>query len=297
MLPGTPPRRAWDYFRHGTTSLFAASDVRSGKVIGQMHRRKGLWSSASFLIEWMPRFLRTKRCTWFSTIMRGTRDRISGARFSRDGQGRRAAGAVGSPHRVPVHRRVVAAGQREGAAHVLSKKAAVRVAERERFDVLPCRIFTSEAGMTWWSFSTRAATGATTSAPPRACRQLAATLDAAWGGRVARLLAECRTAARLEAALDDLPGWGPVTVRLFLRELPLASRLPVDERALAAAAHLRLIETAGAPRAGANVRCAAGAAGLDARDLEVALVRLRLRHGDMKGCPGGDACTVLAGNP
>jgi hypothetical protein len=128
-------------------------------------------------------------------------------------------------------------------------------------------------------------------------QQLAGTLDTAWGGRVARLLAECRTAARLEAALDDLPGWGPVTVRLFLRELPLAFRLSVDERALAAAAHLRLIEKAGAPRAGANVRRAAAAAGLDARDLEVALVRLRLRHGDMKGCPGGDACTVLAGNP
>jgi hypothetical protein len=24
MLPGTPERRAWDYIRHGTTSLFAA---------------------------------------------------------------------------------------------------------------------------------------------------------------------------------------------------------------------------------------------------------------------------------
>jgi transposase len=39
MLPGTPERRAWDYIRHGTTSLFAALDVKTGKVIGQMHRR------------------------------------------------------------------------------------------------------------------------------------------------------------------------------------------------------------------------------------------------------------------
>jgi transposase len=39
MLPGTPERRTWDYLRHGTTSLFAALDVASGKVIGQMHRR------------------------------------------------------------------------------------------------------------------------------------------------------------------------------------------------------------------------------------------------------------------
>jgi DDE superfamily endonuclease len=39
MRPGQAERRAHDYKRHGTTSLFAALDVQSGKVIGQMHRR------------------------------------------------------------------------------------------------------------------------------------------------------------------------------------------------------------------------------------------------------------------
>lgn len=39
MLPGTPERRAWDYVRHGTTSLFAALNVRDGAVISQLHRR------------------------------------------------------------------------------------------------------------------------------------------------------------------------------------------------------------------------------------------------------------------
>jgi transposase len=39
MRPGQAERRTHDYKRHGTTSLFAALDVRSGKVIGQMHRR------------------------------------------------------------------------------------------------------------------------------------------------------------------------------------------------------------------------------------------------------------------
>jgi transposase len=39
LRPGTPERRTHDYTRHGTTSLFAALDVASGKVIGQLHRR------------------------------------------------------------------------------------------------------------------------------------------------------------------------------------------------------------------------------------------------------------------
>jgi len=39
MRPGQAERRTHDYKRHGTTSLFAALDVKSGKVIGQMHRR------------------------------------------------------------------------------------------------------------------------------------------------------------------------------------------------------------------------------------------------------------------
>ena len=39
ILPGTPARMSHDYQRHGTTSLFAALDVATGKVIGQMHQR------------------------------------------------------------------------------------------------------------------------------------------------------------------------------------------------------------------------------------------------------------------
>jgi transposase len=39
ILPTTPARRTHDYVRNGTTSLFAALDVASGKVISQMHRR------------------------------------------------------------------------------------------------------------------------------------------------------------------------------------------------------------------------------------------------------------------
>lgn len=39
MSPGQIERRTHDYERHGTTSLFAALDVATGKVIGSLHRR------------------------------------------------------------------------------------------------------------------------------------------------------------------------------------------------------------------------------------------------------------------
>jgi transposase len=39
MRPGQVERRSHDYVRHGTTSLFAALDAKSGKIIGQLHRR------------------------------------------------------------------------------------------------------------------------------------------------------------------------------------------------------------------------------------------------------------------
>ncbi len=39
MRPGQPERRTHDYRRHGTTSLFAALDVKTGQVIGECHRR------------------------------------------------------------------------------------------------------------------------------------------------------------------------------------------------------------------------------------------------------------------
>jgi transposase len=39
MMPGTPERRSHDYVRHGTTSLFAALDMATGKVIGSLHQR------------------------------------------------------------------------------------------------------------------------------------------------------------------------------------------------------------------------------------------------------------------
>ncbi len=39
MRPGQVERRSHDYVRHGTTSLFAALEVKSGRVLGEFHQR------------------------------------------------------------------------------------------------------------------------------------------------------------------------------------------------------------------------------------------------------------------
>jgi transposase len=39
MRPGQAERHTHDYYRHGTTSLFAALDVATGKVLGRCHRQ------------------------------------------------------------------------------------------------------------------------------------------------------------------------------------------------------------------------------------------------------------------
>jgi len=49
LAPGIPERRTHDYRRHGTTSLFAALDVASGSVIGQLHRRHRAREFLAFL--------------------------------------------------------------------------------------------------------------------------------------------------------------------------------------------------------------------------------------------------------
>jgi hypothetical protein len=51
MMPGTPERRSHDYIRHGTTSLFAALDMATGKVIGSLHRRHRAAELKKFLVR------------------------------------------------------------------------------------------------------------------------------------------------------------------------------------------------------------------------------------------------------
>jgi transposase len=51
MRPGQAERRSHDYKRYGTTSLFAALDLATGRVIGQFHRRHRAVEFRKFLIR------------------------------------------------------------------------------------------------------------------------------------------------------------------------------------------------------------------------------------------------------
>jgi len=51
MMPGMPERRTHDYVRNGTSSLFAALDVATGRVIGSVHRRHRAVEFKKFLVK------------------------------------------------------------------------------------------------------------------------------------------------------------------------------------------------------------------------------------------------------
>jgi transposase len=51
MLPGVPERATHDYKRSGTSSLFAALDIASGKVIGSLHGRHRTIEFKKFLAQ------------------------------------------------------------------------------------------------------------------------------------------------------------------------------------------------------------------------------------------------------
>jgi hypothetical protein len=127
-------------------------------------------------------------------------------------------------------------------------------------------------------------------------QQLAQAVRERHGGRIASLAA-VREPVELEAALDALPGWGPTTVRLFLRELRgvwPAARPRLDDRALGAAQHLHLLPAPPPKDPAASLGRIAARAGVDPRDLEAALVRLALAHGRaFRACPGGSDCSAL----
>ncbi len=127
--------------------------------------------------------------------------------------------------------------------------------------------------------------------------RLAEVVGERYEGRVAVIGRRHRHAEPLRAALDALPGWGPVTVGLFLRELrgvwPGAT-LPVDASAAAAGRHLGLLATDDVHEL-TRLRRLASAGHVDVRDLESALVRLALAHRRVAECPGGPRCVLLAG--
>jgi len=50
MMPGVPERASHDYKRNGTSSLYAALDITTGKVIGQLHSRQRAVEFKKFLV-------------------------------------------------------------------------------------------------------------------------------------------------------------------------------------------------------------------------------------------------------
>ena len=56
MRPGRAERRTHDYLRHGATSLFAARDTKTGRVIGRCHLRRRAVEFRKFLDTQVPRY-------------------------------------------------------------------------------------------------------------------------------------------------------------------------------------------------------------------------------------------------
>jgi transposase len=79
MMPGVPARATHDYKRAGTSSLYAALDLTTGKVIGSLHSRH---RAVEFKNSWPPLTARSPPgwpCTSCSTTPLPTRPRRSGS--------------------------------------------------------------------------------------------------------------------------------------------------------------------------------------------------------------------------
>jgi hypothetical protein len=126
---------------------------------------------------------------------------------------------------------------------------------------------------------------------------LSEVVEVRYDGQAALIGRRFVTYPELSAALDVLPGWGPVTIRLFLRELRgvwPGAQPPLDQRAALGARHLGLPGQDPAGPGLPQLARLAAESGLDLRDLETALVRLELtHHRHWQQCPGGHLCSVL----
>jgi transposase len=78
MRPGQMQRRTYDYDRHGTTSLFAALEVKTGEVITQFHRRHRSLEFRKFLDAIEGRCRVNSPSISSSTTTAPTRQRSSG---------------------------------------------------------------------------------------------------------------------------------------------------------------------------------------------------------------------------
>lgn len=170
---------------------------------------------------------------------------------------------------------------------VLDAAGLVRIAQAGDFSWDELVALLDEGGYTRYDFRTATRLHA-----------IADVIAERYGGEVTEIGRRFRCFPDLHAALDDLPGWGPVTVDAFLRELRgvwPGAQPPADPRAVRAAGHLGLVTSTDADRGLIELLVISRTADLDIRDVESALVRLTLAHRrELDACPGGDACTALA---
>ncbi len=128
-------------------------------------------------------------------------------------------------------------------------------------------------------------------------QDLSEIIDERYDGQAAVIGRRYQAYPALRAALIVLPGWGPVTVQLFLRELRgvwPGAQPPLDARAASGGRHLDLLSTEEGDIGLPDIAQLAIDAGLDVRDLESGLVRLALAHHGLRNpCPGGYRCRVL----
>jgi len=75
LSPGRAERHGFEYYRHGTLSLYAALDVKTGKVHGMTGRGIPAWSSSRFCRDWWRERRGPSRSVWCSITFRRTRPR------------------------------------------------------------------------------------------------------------------------------------------------------------------------------------------------------------------------------
>ncbi len=126
---------------------------------------------------------------------------------------------------------------------------------------------------------------------------IAAFLTERWPDGLVATLRACDDPVLVAGMLDGLPGWGPATTRIFLRELRgvwPGAQTELDERAILAARHLGLAVPGDRRDAAPWLEQLASLGGVDPRDFEGALIRLSLAHRRRRrACPGGESCESL----
>jgi transposase len=83
LSPGRAERHGFEYYRHGTLSLYAAFDTQTGDVLGQTAARHTSDDFVAFLAAIVETQPRRRRFTSFSTICRPTRRRRCGRSWRR----------------------------------------------------------------------------------------------------------------------------------------------------------------------------------------------------------------------